>query len=97
MQLFGRINNRNWGESMNTIRLTMGQVLLKFLDNQYVNFDGVENKFVKGVFTIFGHGVVVGFGEALEGYKGDMVIYQGRSEQGMAHAATGYAKQKNRR
>lgn len=82
---------------MNTIRLTMGQALLKFLDNQYVNFDGVENKFVKGIFTIFGHGVVVGFGEALEGYKGDMVVYQGRNEQGMAHAATGYAKQKNRR
>jgi 3D-(3,5/4)-trihydroxycyclohexane-1,2-dione acylhydrolase (decyclizing) len=82
---------------METIRLTMGQALLKFLDNQYVEFDGVENKFVKGVFTIFGHGVVVGFGEALEGYKGDIVMYQGRNEQGMAHAAMAYAKQKNRR
>lgn len=82
---------------MKTIRLTMGQALLKFLDNQYVNFDGEENKFVKGVFTIFGHGVVVGFGEALEGYKGDIRVYQGRNEQGMAHAAIGYAKQKNRR
>lgn len=75
----------------------MGQALLKFLDNQYVEFDGTVNKFVKGVFTIFGHGCVVGFGEALEGYSGDMVVYQGRSEQGMAHAAIGYAKQKNRR
>lgn len=82
---------------MKTIRLTMGQALLKFLDNQYIEFDGVETKFVKGVFTIFGHGNVVGFGEALEGYKGDMVVYQGRNEQGMAHAAMGYAKQKNRR
>jgi 3D-(3,5/4)-trihydroxycyclohexane-1,2-dione acylhydrolase (decyclizing) len=82
---------------METIRLTMGQALLRFLDNQYVEFDGIENKFVKGVFTIFGHGVVVGFGEALEGYKGDMVMYQGRNEQGMAHAAMAYAKQKNRR
>ena len=82
---------------MKTIRLTMGQALLKFLDNQYVEFDGLENKFIKGVFTIFGHGVVVGFGEALEQYQGDMVIYQGKNEQGMAHAAIGYAKQKNRR
>ena len=82
---------------MKTIRLTMGQALLKFLDNQYVEFDGVENKFVKGIFAIFGHGVVVGFGEALEEYKGDMVVYQGKNEQGMAHAAIGYAKQKNRR
>ena len=82
---------------MNTERLTMGQALLKFLDNQYVEFDGVENKFVKGVFTIFGHGIVVGFGEALERYEGDIVSYQGKNEQGMAHAAIGYAKQKNRR
>lgn len=82
---------------MKTVRLTMGQALLRFLDNQYVEFDGVVNKFVKGVFTIFGHGIVVGFGEALEQYQGDMVIYQGKNEQGMAHAATGFAKQKNRR
>jgi 3D-(3,5/4)-trihydroxycyclohexane-1,2-dione acylhydrolase (decyclizing) len=82
---------------MRTIRLTMGQALLRFLDNQYVEFDGVVNKFVKGVFTIFGHGIVVGFGEALERYQGDIVVYQGKNEQGMAHAAIGYAKQKNRR
>lgn len=88
---------KDWSGSMETIRLTMGQALLRFLDNQYVNFDGFENKFVKGVFTLFGHGVVVGFGEALEGYKGDINVYQGRNEQGMAHAAIGYAKQKNRR
>ena len=82
---------------MKTIRLTVGQALMKFLDNQYVEFDGVENKFIEGIFTIFGHGIVVGFGEALESYKGDIKIYQGRNEQGMAHAAIGYAKQKNRR
>nr|WP_312337963.1 3D-(3,5/4)-trihydroxycyclohexane-1,2-dione acylhydrolase (decyclizing) [Anaerospora hongkongensis] len=82
---------------MKTIRLTMGQALLRFLDNQYVEFDGLENKFVKGVFTIFGHGIVVGFGEALERYQGDIIAYQGKNEQGMAHAAIGYAKQKNRR
>lgn len=82
---------------MKTIKLTVGQALMKFLDNQYVELDGVENKFVKGVFTIFGHGIVVGFGEALESYKGDIKVYQGRNEQGMAHAAIGYAKQKNRR
>lgn len=82
---------------MKTIRLTMGQALLKFLDNQYVEFDGVENKFVKGIFTIFGHGIVVGFVEALEQYAGDIVVYQGKNEQAMAHSAIGYAKQKNRR
>ncbi len=34
---------------MKTIKLTMAQALMKFLDNQYVEFDGKENKFVRGV------------------------------------------------
>lgn len=82
---------------METIRLTTGQALMRFLDNQYVEFDGVESKFVKGIFTVFGHGIVVSFGEAMEAYKGDIRVYQGKNEQGMAHTAIGYAKQKNRR
>ena len=48
------------------MKLTMAQALVKFLDNQYVCFDGREEKFVNGVFGIFGHGGVVGIGQALE-------------------------------
>lgn len=81
---------------METIRLTMAQALLKFLDNQYVALDGKEYKFVKGIMGIFGHGNVTGLGEALETFDGDLVFIQGKNEQGMAHAATAYAKQKNR-
>lgn len=50
---------------METIRLTVGQAIVKFLDNQFVEFDGKVEKFVGGVVGIFGHGVVVGLGEAL--------------------------------
>lgn len=82
---------------MKTIRLTMAQALIRFLDNQYVEFDGIENKFVKGIFTIFGHGNVLGLGQALEQDPGDLVVHQGRNEQGMAHAAMGFAKQKHRK
>ena len=46
--------------------MTVGQAIVKFLDNQYVELDGVETKFVDGVFTIFGHGIVVGLGQALD-------------------------------
>ena len=42
------------------MKLTMAQALVKFLDNQYVSFDGKETKFVDGIFGIFGHGCVVG-------------------------------------
>ncbi|HYE84165.1 MAG TPA: 3D-(3,5/4)-trihydroxycyclohexane-1,2-dione acylhydrolase (decyclizing) [Clostridia bacterium] len=82
---------------MKTIRLTMAQALLKFLDNQYVEVDGKENKFVKGVFGIFGHGCVTGLGQALEQGGHDLVYYQGHNEQGMVHVATAFAKQKNRK
>ncbi len=77
--------------------MTVGQAVVKFLDNQYVSFDGVENKFVDGFFTIFGHGFVLGIGEALSSDPGGLKVYQGRNEQGMAHVATGFAKQNNRR
>ncbi|TVY08469.1 3D-(3,5/4)-trihydroxycyclohexane-1,2-dione acylhydrolase (decyclizing) [Paenibacillus cremeus] len=81
---------------MTTIRLTMAQALLQFLNNQYIEIDGVEHKCFKGVMGIFGHGNVTGLGQALEQYKDEIHFIQGKNEQGMAHAAIAYAKQKNR-
>ncbi|MBR7072993.1 MAG: 3D-(3,5/4)-trihydroxycyclohexane-1,2-dione acylhydrolase (decyclizing), partial [Eubacterium sp.] len=78
-------------------RLTMSQALVKFLDNQYVEFDGVETKFVSGIFGIFGHGCVVGVGQALEQGGHNLRFYQGKNEQNMALAAVAYAKQMDRR
>jgi 3D-(3,5/4)-trihydroxycyclohexane-1,2-dione acylhydrolase (decyclizing) len=69
----------------------------RLLDIQYIEVDGVQSKFVAGVFTIFGHGNVLGLGQALEQDAGDLVVHQGRNEQGMAHAAIGFAKQHLRR
>ncbi len=82
---------------MSTTRMTVAQAIVKYLDNQYIELDGVENKFVDGIFTVFGHGIVVGLGQALHQNPGALRVYQGRNEQGMAHAAAGYARQHNRR
>ncbi|AZC18972.1 3D-(3,5/4)-trihydroxycyclohexane-1,2-dione acylhydrolase (decyclizing) [Pseudomonas sp. CMR5c] len=82
---------------MSTLRLTMAQALVKFLDNQYVEVDGQQSRFVAGVFTIFGHGNVLGIGQALQQDPGGLQVHQGRNEQGMAHAAIGFAKQRLRR
>ncbi|WMJ90592.1 3D-(3,5/4)-trihydroxycyclohexane-1,2-dione acylhydrolase (decyclizing) [Anaerocolumna sp. MB42-C2] len=82
---------------MGKLTMTVGQALVKFLDNQYVSFDDKEEKFVDGIFTVFGHGIVCGLGQALDENPGDLKVYQGRNEQGMAHAAAGFAKQSNRR
>ena len=77
--------------------MTVGQAIVKFLDNQYIELDGEVTKFVDGVFTIFGHGIVVGLGQALDANPGGLKVYQGRNEQGMAHVAAGFARQNNRR
>jgi 3D-(3,5/4)-trihydroxycyclohexane-1,2-dione acylhydrolase (decyclizing) len=50
-----------------------------------------------GIFTIFGHGNVLGIGEALEEDAGDIVCILGENERGMGHAAMGFAKQKLRK
>lgn len=86
---------------MKTARMTMGQALLAFLSNQYLEADGVEERFFGGVVGIFGHGVVVGLGEALaagaKAGEGSLRFYQAKNEQGAAHIALGFAKQSNRR
>lgn len=82
---------------MSTLRMTTAQALVKFMNQQYVEFDGQQDKFIHGVFTIFGHGNVVGIGQALEEDAGDLIVHQGCNEQGMAHIAMGYAKQNKRK
>ena len=81
---------------MNHIRLTMAQALVKFLDQQYVELDGREHKFVNNIFGVFGHGCVVGVGQALQQGGHHIRFLQGKNEQNMALAATAFAKQKDR-
>lgn len=78
-----------------TRRLTVAQATVEFLKNQYVKRDGVEAPFFAGCFGIFGHGNVVGLGEALK-QNPDFRYYQTRNEQAMVHTAAAYAKMKNR-
>ena len=82
---------------MQRIRLTMAQALVRFLDAQYVCLDGEETKFVRSIFGVFGHGCVVGVGQALSQGGHHIRFLQGKNEQNMALAAVAFAKQKNRR
>ena len=81
---------------MGTTRLTMAQALVRFLANQYIERDGMEQRFFAGCFGIFGHGNVAGVGQALHEYSEGLTYYQARNEQAMVHAASAYARQKNR-
>ena len=82
---------------MKTVRLTMAQALVRFMENQYLAYDGKEVRFVRGVFMIPGHGNVLGLGQALTQEAKKLEIYQGKNEQGMAQAAVAFAKQMKRK
>ena len=79
---------------MGTIRLTAAQALVRYLEAQ-MNEDG--ERFLAGIWAIFGHGNVAGLGEALHGAKDRFPTWRGHNEQTMAHAAIAYAKQSGRR
>lgn len=79
---------------METIRLTAAQAMVKWLSVQS-NEDG--ERFIEGVWAIFGHGNVAGLGEALWHAREDLPTWRGQNEQTMAHAAIAYAKAKKRR
>ena len=80
---------------MKTIQLTVGHAVVKFLKNQYVERDGIENPFFAGCLGIFGHGIIAGVGQGLT-QNPDFRYYMTRNEQSSVHIATAYAKMKNR-
>ena len=82
---------------MKTVRLTMAQALVRFLENQYIAYDGIEHTFVEGVIMLPGHGNVVGLGQALRQETRRLKVWQGKNEQGMAHTAVAFAKQMKRK
>ncbi len=82
------------------MRLTVAQAVVRFLAAQYTERDGVRHRLIEGCFGIFGHGNVAGLGEALlEAELADPTVLpyrQGRNEQGMVHAAAGFARMRDR-
>ncbi len=82
---------------METIRLTTGQAIVRWLVNQHTVIDGVEVPIFAGVFGIFGHGNVTCLGEALEQVQDVLPTWRGHNEQAMALSAVAFAKAKRRR
>ena len=75
-----------------TLRLSMGQAIVKYLQVQYSEQDQNVQRLIRGVFGIFGHGNVSGLGQALFEYGSDLPYYQPCNEQSMVHTAAGFAK-----
>jgi 3D-(3,5/4)-trihydroxycyclohexane-1,2-dione acylhydrolase (decyclizing) len=79
---------------MSMTRLTAAQAMVRWLSAQMTE-EG--DRFVDGVWAIFGHGNVAGLGEALQKAGNSLPTWRGQNEQTMAHAAIAYAKAKKRR
>src|ERR1700730_12118144 len=79
------------------LRLTMAQALVKHLAAQSIVIHGAEQPLFGGVFAIFGHGNVIGLGEALQEARAVLPTWRGQNEQSMGFAAAAYAKAHRRR
>ena len=79
-----------------TVRLTMAQALVKYLQVQFSERDGRVRRLIPAIFGIFGHGNVCGLGQALEEYGRDLPYYRPCNEQSMVHTAIGFAKANHR-
>jgi 3D-(3,5/4)-trihydroxycyclohexane-1,2-dione acylhydrolase (decyclizing) len=79
-----------------TIRLTMAQALVKYLQVQQSERDGERRRLIPAIFGIFGHGNVAGIGQALYEYGQELPYYQPCNEQSMVHTAMGFAKANRR-
>jgi 3D-(3,5/4)-trihydroxycyclohexane-1,2-dione acylhydrolase (decyclizing) len=84
------------GDSKSAIPLTAAQAIVKYLQAQWSERDGVKRRVIPRLFGIFGHGNVVGLGQALEEYGAELPYCQCKNEEMMVHAASGYAKACNR-
>jgi len=81
-----------------TVRLTAGQALTRFLARQFVERDGRQSRFIEGIWGIFGHGNVAGFGQGIAELAREegLPFYRPQNEQGMVHLAAAFAKHRNR-
>jgi 3D-(3,5/4)-trihydroxycyclohexane-1,2-dione acylhydrolase (decyclizing) len=77
--------------------LTVAQAVVRYLQMQFSERDGQQQRLIAGVFGIFGHGNVTGMGQALDQYGEALPYYQARNEQSMVHAAIGYTRAMRRR
>jgi len=80
-----------------TVRLTTAQAIVRYLQAQWSERDGDRRRLIPEMWGIFGHGNVIGLGQALEEFGDELTFHQGRNEQSMVHAAAAFAKATRRR
>ena len=79
-----------------TIRLTIGQAVALFLQNQWTERDGMEQRLIPKACGIYGHGNLSGLGQGFVECGREIEFHQPFHEQSMVHMAVGYARAKRR-
>lgn len=86
---------------MQTRRMTVGQLVVEFLAQQFTVDGDLRLRTIPGMLGIFGHGNVSGVGQGLHELAvrqpGLMPYYQARNEQAMVHEATAFSRVNRRR
>ena len=78
------------------VRMTTGQAVARFLQNQYSLRDGRRQRLIPAAFGIFGHGNLSGLGQGFMECGDQIRFYQPFHEQAMVHTAVAYARAKRR-
>src|SRR5690625_6655171 len=83
---------------MTTVRLTVGQALVRFMAAQYSVRDGVRRRLIPGVWALLRRGSAAGLGKARHelGPEAGLRSWRGQNEQAMVHAAAAFAKHTDR-
>jgi 3D-(3,5/4)-trihydroxycyclohexane-1,2-dione acylhydrolase (decyclizing) len=84
------------GAGTQIVRLTAGQALVRYLQAQHSERDGQRRRLIPAIWGIFGHGNVLGLGQAILQEGTELPLYQPKNEQAMVHTALGYAKASRR-
>ena len=65
--------------TVETIRLTLAQAIVRHLAMQFIEIDGREQRLFGGGFGIFGHGNVTCVGEAHYNHRVALPLYRGQN------------------
>lgn len=72
--------------------LTAAQAVVRYLSVQWSERDGERARLIPAIFGIFGHGNLLGLGQALHQEGAELPFHQPKNEQSGVHSAIGYAK-----
>ena len=79
-----------------TLKLTVGQAIAKFFQNQWTERDGTQQRLIPKICGIYGHGNLSGIGQGFVECGEEIETCQPFHEQSMVHMAVAYSRASRR-